>query len=117
PFNGQFYKHKKYLLKGKSGTGKTTLLKAILREYNDYTGTVKINGIDVKSIKESSIFDNVAYVPQHPHMFNAKLRDNLTLFSEDVSVRGYLFQVLKFVELSKWANRESLELMLSNDTI
>ena len=116
PFNGQFYKHKKYLLKGKSGTGKTTLLKAILREYNDYTGTVKINGIDVKSIKESSIFDNVAYVPQHPHMFNAKLRDNLTLFSEDVSEEE-LFETLKFVELSKWANRESLELMLSNDAI
>ena len=116
PFNGQFYKHKKYLLKGKSGTGKTTLLKAILREYNDYTGTVKINGIDVKSIKESSIFDNVAYVPQHPHMFNAKLRDNLTLFSEDVPEEE-LFETLKFVELSKWANRESLELMLSNDTI
>lgn len=116
PFNGKFYKHKKYLLKGKSGTGKTTLVKAILREYNDYTGTVKINGIDVKSIKESSIFDNVAYVPQHPHMFNAKLRDNLTLFSEDVSEEE-LFEALKFVELSKWANRESLELMLSNDTI
>lgn len=116
PFNGQFYKHKKYLLKGKSGTGKTTLLKAILREYNDYTGTVKINGIDVKRIKESSIFDNVAYVPQHPHMFNAKLRDNLTLFSEDVSEEK-LFETLKFVELSKWANRESLELMLSNDAI
>lgn len=116
PFNGQFYKNKKYLLKGKSGTGKTTLLKAILREYNDYTGTVKINGIDVKSIKESSIFDNVAYVPQHPHMFNAKLRDNLTLFSEDVSEEE-LFETLKFVELSKWANKESLELMLSNDAI
>lgn len=116
PFNGQFYKHKKYLLKGKSGTGKTTLLKAILREYNDYTGTVKINGIDVRRIKESSIFDNVAYVPQHPHMFNAKLRDNLTLFSEDVSEEE-LFETLKFVELSKWANRESLELMLSNDAI
>ena len=116
PFNGQFYKHKKYLLKGKSGTGKTTLLKAILREYNDYTGTVKINGIDVKRIKESSIFDNVAYVPQHPHMFNAKLRDNLTLFSENVSEEE-LFETLKFVELSKWANRESLELMLSNDAI
>lgn len=116
PFNGQFYKHKKYLLKGKSGTGKTTLLKAILREYNDYTGTVKINGIDVKRIKESSIFDNVAYVPQHPHMFNANLRDNLTLFSEDVSEEE-LFETLKFVELSKWANRESLELMLSNDAI
>ena len=116
PFNGQFYKHKKYLLKGKSGTGKTTLLKAILREYNDYTGTVKINGIDVKRIKESSIFDNVAYVPQHPHMFNAKLRDNLTLFSEDVSEEE-LFETLKFVELSKWSNRESLELMLSNDAI
>lgn len=116
PFNGQFYKHKKYLLKGKSGTGKTTLLKAILREYNDYTGTVKINGIDVKRIKESSIFDNVAYVPQHPHMFNAKLRDNLTLFAEDVSEEE-LFETLKFVELSKWSNRESLELMLSNDAI
>ena len=116
PFNGQFYKHKKYLLKGKSGTGKTTLLKAILREYNDYTGKVKINVIDVKRIKESSIFDNVAYVPQHPHMFNAKLRDNLTLFSENVSEEE-LFETLKFVELSKWANRESLELMLSNDAI
>lgn len=116
PFNGQFYKHKKYLLKGKSGTGKTTLLKAILREYNDYTGTVKINGTDVKRIKESSIFDNVAYVPQHPHMFNAILRDNLTLFSEDVSEEE-LFEALKFVELSKWANRESLELMLSNDAV
>ena len=49
-------------------------------------------------------------------MFNAKLRDNLTLFSEDVSEEE-LFETLKFVELSKWANRESLELMLSNDAI
>ncbi|CBW36102.1 ATP-binding cassette domain-containing protein [Streptococcus pneumoniae] len=116
PFDKEFYKNKKYLLKGKSGSGKTTILKSILREYDDYSGIVKINGVDVRDIKESVLFDNIAYVSQKPHLFSASLRDNLTLFSEDFT-DNEIVEVLKFVELSKWANKDCLDMMLSNDDI
>lgn len=116
PFNYSFYKNKKYLLKGKSGSGKTTILKAIIREYDDYKGNIIINNDNIRNIEESSIFNNIAYVAQNPHLFSATLRDNLTLFS-DLYTDEQIFEALNFVELSKWANEKSLDKVISNDTM
>lgn len=114
--NVSFEKNKKYLLIGKSGIGKTTILKAILREQSDYKGSVKIDGLDVKTIKESNLFEHIGYVPQQPHVFSASLKDNLTLFSNDYS-NDELFEVLHFVELSQWANEDSLDMMISSGEV
>lgn len=116
PLNFTFRKNKKYLLKGKSGIGKSTILRAILRERNDYKGTIKINGVDVKSIKESNIFEHIGYVPQQPHLFNASLKDNITLFSENYSHKE-IFDILKFVELNQWANEDSLKMIISSEEV
>ncbi|MCY3032376.1 ABC transporter ATP-binding protein [Aerococcus urinae] len=114
--NVSFHKNKKYLLKGKSGIGKTTILKAILREQNDYAGSVEINGVDITTIKESNLFEHIGYVPQQPHVFSASLKDNLTLFSNNYSYKE-LFEVLSFVELKQWANKDSLKMMISSEEV
>lgn len=111
-----FYPGQKYLLRGRSGSGKTRLLKAILKEEQVDDGTVRINGVDVLQLQEESIFDHVAYVSQNPHLFSATLRDNLTLFSTSYT-DDQLYEVLHFVELSKWANEVSLAMTCSNDSI
>lgn len=115
PLQLTFHKNNKYLLKGKSGIGKTSILKAILGEYQDYQGVVKINDSDIKTIKETNLFDHIGYVPQQPHIFHATLRDNLTLFSKQYTDET-LNEVLAFVELAKWANPDALDMFLSNDT-
>ncbi|MCY3025539.1 ABC transporter ATP-binding protein [Aerococcus loyolae] len=114
--NVSFEKNKKYLLKGKSGIGKTTILRAILRERNDYKGSVKIDGLDVRTIRESNIFEHIGYVPQQPHVFSASLKDNLTLFSNNYT-NDELYEVLNFVELKQWSNEESLNMLLSSEAV
>lgn len=116
PFEASFWQGKKYLLQGKSGSGKTTLLKSLLGEYTAYQGTIMINGCDIKGICETSLFAKMAYVPQQPHLFEASLRDNLTLFSEIYSDQE-IFDVLHFVELSQWANSHALSTLCSSDKV
>jgi zinc transport system ATP-binding protein len=48
---------------GPNGAGKTTLFSCMLGLLNDYTGTIKIFGEDIKN-KNSKIFESIGYIPQ-----------------------------------------------------
>ncbi len=73
-------KGKKYLLKGPSGSGKSTLIKLLSLMIDDYSGLIQIDGTDVKSISQASFHEKVAYVYQDVFLFEATLKDNITLF-------------------------------------
>jgi ATP-binding cassette, subfamily B, bacterial len=73
-------KGKKYLLKGPSGSGKSTLIKLLSLMLDDYSGSIQIDGTDVKSISPASFHEKVAYVYQDVFLFEATLKDNITLF-------------------------------------
>ena len=64
---------------GKSGAGKTTLSHLILRLYDPTTGTVKIDGQDLRSIKLSSLRQHMSLVPQDSAVFNTTVRENLLI--------------------------------------
>lgn len=64
---------------GKSGEGKTTLVKIIMKWYQTSIGDILINSKDIKRISNSSIRSNINYVPQKTYIFNGTLRENLTL--------------------------------------
>ncbi len=63
---------------GRVGTGKTTLLKLIVRLIDPAPGSVEIDGHDVRNYPLSQIRSQVAMVPQDPFLFGEPLKDNLT---------------------------------------
>ena len=91
---------KKYLIVGESGCGKSTLIKAMLGYFDNYGGQVLYDGIPLSSLDMSSVYKQVAYVPQRTQFFQGTLRENLTLFDSSI-LDSTIFSVLKTVELAE----------------
>jgi ATP-binding cassette subfamily B protein len=64
-------------LVGKSGSGKTTLAKLLMRYYDVDSGSIEVNGKDVRDLKLKSLRKSIGLVPQDPTMFNETIRYNL----------------------------------------
>ena len=62
---------------GPSGGGKTTLCQLLPRFYDVCSGSVKVDGIDVRDIKQSSLRRNIGMIQQDVFMFAATIRDNI----------------------------------------
>ncbi|MFA5946352.1 MAG: ABC transporter ATP-binding protein [Patescibacteria group bacterium] len=64
---------------GLSGAGKSTLFKLLLKENEDYTGKILIDGISLRDIKKSSYYKRAAVVLQETEVFNFSLKENITI--------------------------------------
>ena len=64
-------------LVGPSGGGKTTILNLIPRFYDASSGTVSIDGVDVRDVTLASLRQNVALVTQEPFLFDDTIRANI----------------------------------------
>jgi ATP-binding cassette, subfamily B, bacterial len=62
---------------GPSGAGKTTVFNLLLRFYDPETGTVRIDGIDVRELGLAELRRALALVPQEPVLFTATVADNI----------------------------------------
>uniref|UniRef100_A0A7C4YEY6 ABC transporter ATP-binding protein n=1 Tax=candidate division WOR-3 bacterium TaxID=2052148 RepID=A0A7C4YEY6_UNCW3 len=65
---------------GYTGSGKTTLMKLLTRFYDPQKGKILIDGIDIKEINRMCLRRQIGSVYQEPFLFNATLKDNITLF-------------------------------------
>lgn len=63
---------------GTTGSGKSTIARLLIREYDATDGQVTYNGVDVKDIDTKSLRDQVSVVFQNSDMFSASLRENIT---------------------------------------
>ena len=72
-------------LVGPSGAGKSTLSMLVSRLYDTDTGTVAINGLDVRDATSDSLRDTVGVVTQDAHLFHDTLRANLTYGQPDAT--------------------------------
>ena len=75
-------KGKKYLIKGPSGVGKSTLIKILSLIYDNYEGEINVDGISYKTIKEKTFNDKVAYIYQDVFLFEDSIKNNITLFKD-----------------------------------
>lgn len=62
---------------GLSGAGKTTLVNLMLRAYDVKSGAIKIDGVDIRDIRQDSLHKHISFVPQEAVLFNRSLMDNI----------------------------------------
>ena len=72
-------------LVGKSGCGKTSILRLVSRLYDTTGGKILISNEDIKNISTKSLFDKVSIVFQDVTLFNASVMDNIRIGRIDVS--------------------------------
>lgn len=72
-------------LVGHSGSGKTTLTRLLLRYADIDSGSIRIDGQDIRSINQEELRDHIAYVPQEPLLFHRSLSENIAYGKPDAS--------------------------------
>ena len=72
-------------LVGPSGAGKTTITSLVSRLYDPVSGSIQINGQDVRDIAQESLHDVVGVVSQDSHMFHDSVRNNLLYAKADAT--------------------------------
>ncbi|SEG27670.1 ABC transporter ATP-binding protein [Paenibacillus sp. UNC499MF] len=70
---------------GSTGSGKSTLVSLIPRFYDAVSGTVRVNGADVRELEPSRLREKIAVVPQKTVLFTGTVADNLRWGKEDAS--------------------------------
>ncbi|GHO64510.1 helicase [Ktedonobacter sp. SOSP1-52] len=69
---------------GRTGSGKTTLTRLLLRFYDPVAGAVRLGGVDLREVHLSALRSRIGLVTQEVNIFHASVRDNLTLFDDSV---------------------------------
>ncbi len=72
-------------LVGRSGGGKSTLTRLLLRMTDIDGGRILIDGQDIRDLRQADLRSQIAYVPQDPAMFHRSLRDNIAFARPDVT--------------------------------
>jgi len=90
-------------LLGRTGSGKTTITRLILRLYDPQSGVVRLNGIDVRDLRFQALRQSVSMVTQNVQLFNATVRENLTLFDESIS-DDIILAAIRDLGLESWLN-------------
>jgi subfamily B ATP-binding cassette protein MsbA len=68
---------KKYALVGASGAGKSTLLSLILRFYDPQSGAIRLDGHDLRAIKQASLREQIGVVNQDTFLFHDSIYENI----------------------------------------
>lgn len=87
---------------GRTGSGKTTIGRLLLRFWDVDSGAVRVGGIDVRELQLSVLRGRVAIVTQDVELFTASLRTNLTMFGARQADDHRLIEVIDDVGLHEW---------------
>lgn len=71
---------------GKTGSGKSTLIKLLLREYDGYDGLITYNNEDIKDINLTQLRHALGYVPQDNFLFSMSILDNIRFGKPDATL-------------------------------
>jgi len=86
---------------GRTGSGKTTLTRLLLRLYDPSAGVVRLGGVDLRAVRLAAVRARVGLVTQEVQLFNASVRDNLTIFDDGVP-DDRISTVLDTLGLASW---------------
>ncbi len=87
---------------GSTGSGKSTLINLIPRFYDPSQGTVKINGTDIRQVKQEDLYRHIGYVPQRGVLFSGTVGSNIgygepNATKEDLESAAKIAQATEFI--------------------
>ncbi|UJF35440.1 ABC transporter ATP-binding protein [Paenibacillus hexagrammi] len=102
-------------LLGRTGSGKTTIARLLLRFYDPQSGAVMLGGVDIRKCKLADLRKRVAMVTQNIEIMQGTVRDNLTFYDESISDER-IREVLQEIGLGAWLESmpEDLDTMLAS---
>lgn len=77
-----FEKNKKYAIVGRSGCGKTTLMRGLIGHLNDYQGHILYDEYELQELKNASVVALSSLVHQNIYMFDETIEENITLHED-----------------------------------
>jgi len=102
--NIDFEAGKSYAIVGNSGSGKSTLLNLLMASCHDYDGTICFDNAELRNISSKSLYELVSMIEQNVFVFDASVRDNITMFRDfpaaDVDRAVTLSGLSKLIEQS-----------------
>ncbi len=101
---------------GPSGAGKSTLINLLLRFQEPGEGSITIDGNPIHAIPLEEWHKQISWVPQHPYLFNATLRENILLAKPEAS-QEEMESALKKTDLTTFVSTlpDGLETMIGEE--
>lgn len=99
-FNLEVKAGQKVALVGATGSGKTTVVNLLMRFYDIDSGSIKIDGVDIKDIDCNNLRKNTAIVLQDTVLFSDTIKNNLKYSNEDATDK----QIIEAATLSNCHN-------------
>ncbi len=98
------FKGKKLGLIGRTGSGKTTLARLLIRFYDVNSGEIRLGKHNIKDISLAELKNKIAYVTQEVHLFNGTIRDNLSFYDKKITDER-IYNAIEEMQLKKWFER------------
>ena len=86
-FNLRVEPGQRIVLTGSSGSGKSTVAKLICGLLQPWSGTISVDGCDIRNIPRAHLAQVISYVDQEVVLFKGNLRDNISLWNPTISNR------------------------------
>lgn len=83
---------------GKTGSGKTSLLKLLLRDHDYYDGEIYFGGRDIRDYTFDALLQSIGYVPQDNYLFSTSIRDNIR-FSDPTLSQELVEQAARIADI------------------
>ena len=83
---------------GSTGSGKSTLIRLMMRDYDTYRGQISYNGQDITSLSKTEINHIVTHIPQTTFLFSGTIRENLQTGKKEAT-DDEIWEVLNMVQM------------------
>lgn len=94
---------------GSTGSGKSSLVNLIPRFYDAVSGSVRVNGMDVRDMRSADLRQTIGFIPQQAFLFSGTVADNLRFGKEDAT-EDEIWEALRIAQAEDFVQKLPLGL-------